>query len=196
MTDARTLEVYAGRAGEYAARVSVARPRGLDAFVAAIPAGARVLDLGCGPGHTAAALAAAGFRVVAIDATPEMVAMAAAHPGVDARVASFDDLPALGGGFAGVWASFSLLHATRPAFARHLADLHAACRPGATLHLAMKLGQGEGRDRLGRFYTYYTEAELRQALAAAGFRPGAARAGRGAGLSGEDWDWIALTARA
>lgn len=52
--------------------------------------GARVLEVGCGAGDLAAALAAAGHRVVAIDAHPERVAEARAR-GVDARVAVFPD---------------------------------------------------------------------------------------------------------
>jgi 2-polyprenyl-6-hydroxyphenyl methylase/3-demethylubiquinone-9 3-methyltransferase len=42
-------------------------------------AGRDVLDAGCGPGHYAAWLARRGARVVAIDVTPEMVALARTH---------------------------------------------------------------------------------------------------------------------
>ena len=38
-----------------------------------VPAGSRVLDLGCGPGTDAADLAAAGYRITAIDWSPAMV---------------------------------------------------------------------------------------------------------------------------
>jgi SAM-dependent methyltransferase len=44
--------------------------RALDAFV---PAGAHLLDLGCGPGSDAAVLAARGYRVTAIDWSRAMV---------------------------------------------------------------------------------------------------------------------------
>lgn len=196
MTDGLTLEVYRERAHDYAARLSLHRPRGLDSFIAAIPTGGRVLDVGCGPGRHAALMAEAGLAVLAIDATPEMVAMAAISPGVTARLASFDDVPSLGGGFDGIWAHFSLLHAPRADVPRHLADLHAACRPGARLHLGMKLGAGEGRDRLGRFYSYFGEQELADLVVGAGFGVTGCRTGRGTGLSGEEWDWIALSASA
>ncbi len=42
-------------------------------------AGRDVLDAGCGPGHYAAWLARRGARVVGIDVTPEMLALARAH---------------------------------------------------------------------------------------------------------------------
>jgi SAM-dependent methyltransferase len=50
----------------------------------------RVLEVGCGAGDLAAALARAGHRVVAIDANAESVASARAR-GVDARHAVFPD---------------------------------------------------------------------------------------------------------
>jgi 2-polyprenyl-6-hydroxyphenyl methylase/3-demethylubiquinone-9 3-methyltransferase len=42
-------------------------------------AGRDVLDAGCGPGHYAAWLARRGARVVGLDVTPEMLALARAH---------------------------------------------------------------------------------------------------------------------
>jgi trans-aconitate methyltransferase len=47
-------------------------------------AGERILDLGCGDGALTETLAASGARVVAVDASPEMVAAARAR-GLDAR---------------------------------------------------------------------------------------------------------------
>lgn len=46
--------------------------------------GARVVDVGCGTGALSAELAERGFRVLGIDASPDMVQAArAAHPGID-----------------------------------------------------------------------------------------------------------------
>jgi SAM-dependent methyltransferase len=50
----------------------------------------RLLEVGCGAGHLAAALVADGHRVVAIDSSAEAIA-AARERGVDARVARFPD---------------------------------------------------------------------------------------------------------
>jgi SAM-dependent methyltransferase len=46
----------------------------LEALTRRLPPGARLLDLGCGTGIDAAHLAARGYTVVAIDASPQMVA--------------------------------------------------------------------------------------------------------------------------
>jgi SAM-dependent methyltransferase len=43
-----------------------------------LPAGARVLDAGCGPGHLLRALASRGFRVTGMDASPGMLRVARA----------------------------------------------------------------------------------------------------------------------
>ncbi|WP_113910653.1 class I SAM-dependent DNA methyltransferase [Roseovarius dicentrarchi] len=192
--DDETLGVYRARAQDYAAMTDeLSGDKHLAAFIAAMPPGARVLDIGCGPGRAAGQMAAAGLAVDAIDAVPEMVAMAAAQPGVTAWQASFDDI----GGDAiydGVWANFSLLHAPRAALPGHLAAIHRALKPGGLLHIGMKTGTGAGRDDLGRFYTYYTEAELRELLIAAGLTPARSWTGRDTGLAGTCDEWSILHA--
>lgn len=195
MTDARTISVYDARAEDYAALVVAEDPPGLPEFIAALPQGAHVLDLGCGPGHAAARMAKAGHSVTAIDASAEMIARAARHAGVTARQASFDEITDVAA-YDGIWANFSLLHAPKADMPRHLAALRRAARPGARLHIGMKVGTGEGPDRLGRFYSYYTPAELDSLLTWAGFAVASHISGTDKGLSGTDDPWIALTAHA
>lgn len=52
------------------------RERAVALLAAALPREARILELGCGTGALALALAAHGFRVTAIDASPTMIAEA------------------------------------------------------------------------------------------------------------------------
>lgn len=182
--DRETLSVYGKRAQDYADLVqSEGAGTDLKAFIAALPAAARVLDLGCGPGFASAHMAKAGLRPDPVDASPEMVALARDRFGLPARIARFDQI----GGeniYDGVWASFSLLHAPRADFPDHLAALHKALRPGGRLYLGMKLGEGERRDAIGRFYTFYSEDELRGHLEAAGFTVASSREGADKGLAG------------
>lgn len=182
MSDARTLAVYEARAADYAARFRGAADADLQAFAAALPPGGRVLDLGCGPGGSAALMAEAGLAVEAWDASPAMVRLARGR-GLEARVARFEELEAEGL-YDGVWANFSLLHAPRAALPGHLAAVARALRPGGRLHLGMKTGTGERRDALGRFYCYWGTAELRGLIEAAGLRPLACREGASEGLAG------------
>lgn len=197
MSDDATIRVYDQRAGEYAGLTddyNSTDPH-LLGFISAVAKGGRVLDLGCGPGTAAAAMAKAGLKVEAVDASAEMVALAAQHPGVTTRQATFDDITEVAA-YDGIWANFSLLHAPRADFPRHLASLHRAVKPGGVFYIGMKLGQGEGRDRLGRHYTYYGEEELETLLCEAGFTVAGHRLGSGSGLDGTVSDWIVLAAHA
>ncbi len=193
MSDAETLRVYAAKARDYEAMSEGRVFPALPAFLADLPAGGRVLDLGCGPGLEAAYIAQAGFVVEAMDASPEMVALAQARAGVSAIQASFDQLSALGR-YDGIWAAFSLLHAPRAEMPSHLAAIARALKPGGVLGLTLKEGQGEARDRLGRFYSYYTEPELRRLLADVGLRVDAVARGSGTGLDGTSSPWLSVLA--
>lgn len=188
--DPETLAVYDARSGDYARMASAWATPGLDAFVSALPRPGHVLDLGCGPGLDARAMIDAGLAVDAVDASAAMV-KAAREIGVPARQATFDEIDATAA-YDGIWANFSLLHAPRSAFSDHLAALARALKPAGLLHIGMKLGQGEGRDALGRFYTYYDEDDLVRHLTMSGFTPRARFKGMGKGLSGEQSPWIWL----
>lgn len=195
MMDARTLAVYEARAADYAALTWSVRPgRDLIAFMAALPTGAAVLDLGCGPGAASAHMAAAGMRPDPVDAAPAMVALAREKFGLPARQAAFADLDAVAA-YDGVWASFSLLHAPRADLPGHLAAIARALRPGGLFHIGMKTGAGEGRDTLDRFYTYVGVRELHGLLAAAGFTVLTTREGVETGLSGSEDPFVICLAR-
>ncbi|QYX58262.1 class I SAM-dependent methyltransferase [Roseovarius sp. SCSIO 43702] len=193
--DRETVAVYDARAADYAQRFSTgAQDTALAAFIAALPEGATVLDLGCGPGRAAAAMADAGLCVTATDASAEMVRLAGAHPGVTARQASFDDIDGQDL-YDGIWANFSLLHAPRADLPRHLSALRRALKPGGLFHIGMKTGTGEARDAIGRLYTYVTEPELTSLLRDAGLVPFTSRSGVETGLDGTPAPWITITSR-
>ncbi|MFV2035577.1 MAG: class I SAM-dependent methyltransferase [Halocynthiibacter sp.] len=198
--DSETIALYDARVGDYRRLVSSEVPnpkleRFIDAVITAEGAGARVLDLGCGPGNAAARMAARGLDVDAVDASGEMVRTARQVYGIAARQAQFSDIVGKRI-YAGVWASFSLLHAPRSAFSGHLAALHLALVAGGLFHIGMKTGNGENRDSIGRFYTYYTEAELNRLVEEAGFSVTHQTLGEDVGLDGTLAPWIILSAHA
>lgn len=195
MSDDETLGVYAEKADEYANLVgeTLSTDPLLVDFIAALPAGGAVLDLGCGPGTAAHVMADAGLRVTATDAVPQMVALAATHAGVTAQLASFDDI-AGDRIYDGIWANFSLLHADRADMPRHLAALHTALKPGGVFHIGLKTGTGAKRDKIGRLYTYYTDAELTGLLESAGFTVTNRTTGCDKGMDGVMADWVVLRA--
>ncbi|WP_428547321.1 class I SAM-dependent methyltransferase [Profundibacter sp.] len=198
-SDTTTIAAYSKAAQDYAngfaRKKNAEQDLDMTGFLALVPDGGRILDLGCGPGHWAATFKDAGFMVDATDATPEMADLALERYGIKVRVEHFDALEAVAE-YDGVWANFSLLHASRTEFPAHLTRIHRALRPGGALSLGMKLGTGEGRDRLGRFYTYYTQNELTGLVTAAGFTVIQTRRGNGAGLAGGVETFMVLTAHA
>ena len=197
MSDDETLAVYAAKADEYAELTDDAAGQdpNLVAFIAAMPPAGRVLDLGCGPGGSAARMAKAGLRVDAFDPVAEMVALAGRHAGVNARVAGFEDITTIAL-YDGIWANFSLLHAPRDAMPDHLRRIAAALKPGGRFHIGVKTGTGSKRDTLGRRYTYYGESELAGLLSAAGLTVFDRRAGCDKGLDGVEARWITMAAHA
>ncbi|WP_272008160.1 class I SAM-dependent methyltransferase [Roseovarius sp. ZX-A-9] len=193
--DDETLGVYGAQAARYASFTdNIGDDPHLARFIADIPPGGRVLDLGCGPGTAAARMAQAGLVVDATDAVPEMVDLAAAaHPGVTAWIATFDEIAGVEL-YDGIWANFSLLHAPRSAMPTHLAALRTALKPGGRFHIGVKTGSGAQRDGLGRLYTYYEEEELTELLTAAGFTPRGQWTGADSGLDGTVAPWVVIAA--
>ncbi len=99
----------------------------------------RVLDLGCGAGHTALAVAPRVAEVVAADVTPEMLAVARSLTqerglaNLRLEMADATDLPFADGEFDAVTSRFSAHHFADPAVA--LAEAARVLRPGGRLLL-------------------------------------------------------------
>jgi SAM-dependent methyltransferase len=148
-------------------------------FAARLPTGARVLEIGSGPGRDAAALEALGLSVRRTDVSPGFVALLtdAGHR-ADLLDPLTDDLadPERGGAaYDAVWASACLLHVGRSDLPRVLRRLAEATRPGGSLHASLKEGDGEAWSTHGnvaepRFFVFWREAPLRAALQEAGWR--------------------------
>lgn len=184
MSDNKTIAVYDARVRDYANISSSSEPDAdLQAFIGATTPGGHVLDLGCGPGRSAAMLRKAGFSVTATDASAEMVQFARDTFEIDAVQATFDEITGTDI-YDGIWANFSLLHAAKSDMPRHLAALREALKSGGVFHIGTKVGDGEARDSIGRKYSYYQEDELHTFLTTAGFMPRTTRHGAEKGLDG------------
>lgn len=115
----------------------------LERFAARLPAGGRVLDIGCGTGRPIAGwLIGRGFRLTGVDSSPALIAICRERfPNAAWRVADMRTL-ALGELYDGLVAWHSLFHLPpedqRPMFARFAA--HA--RPGAILMFTSGCSEG------------------------------------------------------
>ncbi|WP_419910772.1 class I SAM-dependent methyltransferase [Hoeflea sp.] len=194
MADRRTIAAYDLRVDDYVRLTKRTKPHEtLIQFIARVRPGGYVLDLGCGPANASAVMRDHGLRVDAVDASEEMVRLANDTHDIDARVATFDDID-MPEAYDGIWANFSLLHAEPADFPRYLSALHRALVLGGVFHIGMKLGDGEARDRLDRFYAYYSRNELLEHLTGAGFDIDRIVTGEDPGLAGDIEPWIAVTA--
>ncbi|EPX76962.1 class I SAM-dependent methyltransferase [Litoreibacter arenae] len=184
MSDKETIDAYNARAAAYADTFARTKPDAdLLALMDAVTPNGHILDLGCGPGNSAAMMQAAGFTVEATDASPEMIRIAREQHKVDAQLATFDDI-AGSDLYDGIWANFSLLHAPKACMPRHLSAIRKALKPGGIFHIGLKIGDNANRDKIGRLYSYYQEDELKHLLTNAGFTPRSTRLGAEPGLDG------------
>jgi SAM-dependent methyltransferase len=160
-----------------------------------LPAGAGILELGCGGGRDAAHMIGRGFAVDPTDGVAEIAAKAEARIGRPVRAMRFDELAAVDR-YDAIWASASLLHVPRGDLPGVLARIHRALKPGG-LHFASYKGGGcEGRDRFGRYFNYFAREELETVYREAAPWDWLELAeGLGGGYNGVQGPWVQITVR-
>ena len=169
MADAQTMQAYADNIAAYKTLVDgmPSNPH-LERFITYLPAGAAVLDFGCGVGNSAALMRDAGFAMTCMDASSDMISAAKELYDLEVLQRNFTDLEDIAS-FDGIWASYSLLHAPKSDMPDILQRIHAALRASGMVYVGLKRGDAEERDDIGRFYAYYTETALQTLLRDAGF---------------------------
>jgi SAM-dependent methyltransferase len=134
-----------------------------------------IAEIGCGPGHIGAYVRARSRRVVGIDLSREMAALAR-HRLDGVAVADMRALPLASASAAGVLAFYSVIHLPRADLPVALREFHRVLRPGGRLLLSAHEGDGEIEldEFIGRpvpmIATLFRVDELTDACDAAGFR--------------------------
>ena len=108
-----TREGYDLVAEEYAAQVGdelAGKPLDRSLLEAFASSDGLIADIGCGPGHVAAFLAAAGAQVVGLDLSPAMCGVARRDTGLPAAAADLRALPVRTGALAGVVCLYTVIH--------------------------------------------------------------------------------------
>lgn len=152
-----TLGFYANNAAAYTARSSV-NPK-LESFLAHVRPAGLILELGTGSGQDAKAMLARGFDVDPTDGSGELAAEASALLQRPVRQMLFHELEAVER-YDGIYASASLLHASRADLPDIVRRMHWALKPDGWLWASFKDGPGEGHDALGRYYNYMSADEI------------------------------------
>lgn len=188
---------YDERAEAYAERtLSASQPPLLDAFIADLKPGARVLDLGCGAGRDLHTLNDAGFDCLGVDLSPQLADIARTHSGApvlaaDMRTLTFDDTS-----FDGVVAIASLLHLSSEEQALQVSKIFAWLRPGGLLLATLKVGTGSEITADARGFTYVKPSAWLLMLRSYGFEILRREITQGSdGVSSSAHDWLAVLAR-
>jgi SAM-dependent methyltransferase len=190
--DPQTLAFYAKEAEAYAAQARMASAPELTAFLARLPPGGHIFDLGCGGGQDALAMIRAGFSVTAQDGCPDLAREAERLIRQAVRIQLFEDLDDAGA-FDAVWANASLHHVPKRALSQTFARIHRALKPGGLLYASFKTGRAEGRDALGRYYNNPAKEELAAVLGPPAWDAHAFKEGTGPGYDGVVTGWISFT---
>ncbi len=138
--DRRTARVYERHAPVWIARRAVsADARGrLNALADELRSGARVADLGCGPGWHAALLRRRGFSVVGLDFARAMLREARVRArGVELVRGDLAHLPFARGSLDAAWARNSYMHLPAAELPGALAELHRALRPSGRVRMSL-----------------------------------------------------------
>lgn len=132
-----SVRVYDLIAKDYAAEFS--KPSIMvDEFLALLPSGGKLVDIGCGHGVDCANAHSKGFDIVGIDLSEQMLSIAKRnHPTIDFWLADMRKLNLPHGAFDGAISSCSLIHVSKkevPKTLRQIADL---LKKGGLLYLWM-----------------------------------------------------------
>lgn len=139
-------------------------------FVGHLPAGSRILDLGCGSGRDSSAFMKMGFDVVPVDGSEGMCREAERNTGLKVRRLLFEELD-YQNEFDGVWACSSLLHLPSDRIPAVFRLIKRSLKQDGIFFTCFKKGDFEGVRPDGRYYTDMEYNVFRAVLLSSGFEP-------------------------
>ena len=158
-------ERYAAWTGD---ALTGARARYVELLQEQIPAGAAVLDLGCGTGVPIARALAARYRVTGVDGSARSIELAQQNvPGATFLQADMTQVAFPAESFAAVISSYAIIHVPRAEHANLLLRIAGWLEPGGLLVATMGATESEGteEDWLGApMYWSHFDAETNERL--------------------------------
>jgi SAM-dependent methyltransferase len=122
-------------------------------------AGGAIGDLGCGPGHIGAHLAGLGARIVGIDLSEQMCALAGQR-GLAAAVGDLVALPVADGCLAGVVCWYALIHLEQAERAVGYQEIARVVRPGGWALVAFHTSDPDAQPGDERRFTNWLEQQV------------------------------------
>ena len=159
----KTIDYYNKNAEEFTASTfevdmeSLYRP-----FLAELPGGTRILDVGCGSGRDTLAFKNKGYHVDAIEYSEELVKKATRLTSIPIKLQSFYEIDA-DEAYGGIWACASLLHCERNRLPEVLEKMPRALRPKGVIYMSFKHGDLD-REKDGRHFTDLNEHQAEELL--------------------------------
>jgi len=115
----------------------------LNRFAAQVGDRGEVCDMGCGPGHVARYLHAAGTRVFGLDLSPRMIENARKlNPDLTFRVGNIMDLDLEDAILAGIAAFYSIVNIPKESLPLAFREMARVLQPDGQLFLAFHMGDG------------------------------------------------------
>ena len=154
-----TLDYYNLNAEDYARQtLTVDFSDTQDRFLEILPAGAHILDFGCGAGRDTKYFLEHGYIVSAVDGSPELCEIASKHTGIPVRQMFFQDLNDAEA-YDGIWACASVLHLPIDILNDVFSRMSIAVRTNGILYVSFKYGCFEG-ERNSRWFTDFTKEKF------------------------------------
>lgn len=146
-------------------------------FISLLPKNAKVLDVGCGPGHGTKSLMKLGFDVEGIDLSERMIEIARKKvPKGKFKVMDIRELKYGKNTFDALFANYSLIHIPGSQVSPTLKEFSRVLKPNGVLYLSLQEGQGERfiteplNPNLKTFFKFFTSREIEQLLTKAKFK--------------------------
>jgi 2-polyprenyl-3-methyl-5-hydroxy-6-metoxy-1,4-benzoquinol methylase len=124
-------------------------------FAGKLPAGAAILDFGCGSGRDTKYFLSQGYQVDAVDGSAELCRLAGEYTGVNVKNMFFHELAEVER-YDGIWACSSILHLPPKELADVMRKMVIALKYNGIIYTSFKYGTFAG-ERNGRYFTDMTE---------------------------------------
>ncbi len=174
-----TFNSYEASASRYALNTIDLHPKEeAQKFIARLPRGAKIIDIGCGPGRDAKVFSSFGFEVTGVDFSAKMIELARQNASCCSfHVMDIEKLAFASESFHGVWANCALLHVPKQNIPSVLDKMRIILKSKGVLYLSVKqshidesFGADDRYGGLEKYWSFYEPGELVELLSKAKFQ--------------------------